>query len=299
MSSIMTPALQLLDDGWQIVQETAVSGGCISQAARLQLRNDDREWTVFAKSNDAEFEDNFRCEAEGLRALRSACSADVNLRVPEPIVVGVVGKFAFLISEWVDLASGSSSEFKSFGQALARLHLATRGDAVGWHRDNYLGGSRQINAGDRNWSPFVAENRLAIQLNWAREQGLASPRLGKDVESICRRIDSILQGREEQTSLLHGDLWSGNYQFAADGTATILDPAVYRGCREAEFGMIELFGSCPPAFYQGYQGEWPLPSGWQRRVSVYVLYHLLNHLNLFGSGYLGQCERLAGQISRS
>jgi len=96
--------------------------------------------------------------------------------------------------------------------------------------------------------------------------------------------------------LLHGDLWSGNYLFDTDGNPAIIDPAVYYGCREAEWGMIKWFGGCPAAFERGYQTEWPMPDGWQRRSDIYMLYHQLNHLNLFGSGYADGCRRTAAQI---
>ena len=112
-------------------------------------------------------------------------------------------------------------------------------------------------------------------------------------------MPELLQGRDDETSLLHGDLWSGNYLCDERGEPVVIDPAVYRGCREAEFGMIRLFGACPPTFERAYCDTFPLPDGWHRRVSVYVLYHLLNHLNLFGSGYLGQCHQVTDEILRS
>jgi fructosamine-3-kinase len=111
-------------------------------------------------------------------------------------------------------------------------------------------------------------------------------------------MDQLLAGRDPQTSLLHGDLWSGNYLCDCEDRPVVIDPAVYYGCREAEFGMLRLFGSCPDDFYESYMETFPLPGGWQHRVSVYVLYHLLNHLNLFGSGYHDQCKRLAAEILR-
>jgi fructosamine-3-kinase len=122
--------------------------------------------------------------------------------------------------------------------------------------------------------------------------------LQRDCEQIIDLMDDLLEGREDQTSLLHGDLWSGNYLCDREGDAVIIDPAIYYGCREAEFGMLRLFGSCPGDFYESYLDTFPLPAGWQRRVSVYVLYHLLNHLNLFGTGYRSQCQRLAAEILR-
>ncbi|MEM9646268.1 MAG: fructosamine kinase family protein, partial [Planctomycetota bacterium] len=110
------------------------------------------------------------------------------------------------------------------------------------------------------------------------------------------RMDDLLDGRKRGVSLLHGDLWSGNHLCGPGGEVVLIDPAVHQGCPEAEFGMIELFGSCPPRFYDAYLDTNPFSDGWQRRVRIYVLYHLLNHLNLFGAAYAGQCQTMASKI---
>ena len=109
-------------------------------------------------------------------------------------------------------------------------------------------------------------------------------------------MDDLLAGRDDQTSLIHGDLWSGNYLCDSEGGPVIIDPAVYYGCREAEFGMLKLFGSCPNEFYEAYDDVFPRRDGCQRRTDVYVLYHLLNHLNLFGRGYLDHCRQVAAEV---
>jgi fructosamine-3-kinase len=190
-----------------------------------------------------------------------------------------------------------------FGRGLAKLHRTTlhrsdQRERIGWETDNFLGSAKQINTSTEDWPSFVAEHRIGYQLRWAVDQGLADQSLVGDCETLIGRMDSLLSGRENATSLLHGDLWSGNYLARQDGTPVLIDPAVHYGCREAEFGMLKLFGGCSDAFYRAYDDEFSLADGWQNRVNVYVLYHLLNHLNLFGHGYLSQCRQVAGDVLR-
>jgi fructosamine-3-kinase len=218
--------------------------------------------------------------------------------VPKPIAVGHVGNAAWLVTEWVEQGSAGKGFYQRFGRALAGLHRCTLGDHIGLDHENFLGSARQINTPRDTWNEFVAAHRIGFQTRWAIDQGLAGAALQRDCEQIIDLMDDLLEGREDQTSLLHGDLWSGNYLCDREGDAVIIDPAIYYGCREAEFGMLRLFGSCPGDFYESYLDTFPLPAGWQRRVSVYVLYHLLNHLNLFGTGYRSQCQRLAAEILR-
>lgn len=279
-----------------VIDFQSVGGGCISDAGHVRLRrHDGSTQSLFVKNNDSSFLDNFQCEAEGLSALRSADA----IVVPEVIDTFESGGRSWLICQWIDQGRQGKGFYEAFARNLAELHRKTAGNQIGWDRDNYLGAARQINSSCDDWPDFVAEHRIGFQIRWADEQGLADPSLQSDCEQIVRRMHELLDGRDGSSSLLHGDLWSGNYLCDQDGRPVIIDPAVYCGCREAEFGMIRLFGSCPGAFYDAYQDAWPMPDGWQRRVSVYVLYHLLNHLNLFGTGYLGQCRQMAAEILRS
>ena len=258
-------------------------------------REDARESHLFVKQNDESFLDNFRCESDGLLQL----AATQAIGVPTPVAVGVASGSAWLITEWIEPGTRGRDFFVRFGRDLAALHRSSLGEDIGLAQDNYLGSAPQRNGRCDDWVEFVADRRIGEQIRWAQRQGLASSSLRRDCDKIISEMDDLLQGRDPQTSLLHGDLWSGNYLCGADGQPVIIDPAIYRGCREAEFGMLRLFGSCPAGFYDAYEEAFPLPDGCQRRVSVYVLYHLLNHLNLFGSGYLGQSESVAKQILRS
>ena len=279
-----------------VIETQSVGGGCISQAQRVSVLDDSGlTRLLFVKTNEASFVDNFQAEWDGLVRL----SEPEVIGVPNPIAVGEVEDRAWLVTEWVEQGPRGSDFYAAFGRKLARLHKATLGRKIGLDHDNYLGSARQVNSPGNSWVEFFADQRIGFQLRWATEQGLADSNLRGDCERIVRTMDRLLDGRDDQTSLLHGDLWSGNYLCDSAGEPTIMDPAIYYGCREAEFGMLQLFGSCPGPFYDAYLETFPLPDGWQRRVSVYVLYHLLNHLNLFGSGYHGQCRSLAAQILRA
>jgi protein-ribulosamine 3-kinase len=228
---------------------------------------------VFVKLNDARYADAFAAEAEGLRALRGA-----GARAPEPIRHGVAGGQAYLLMEWLDL--GSRGDFAALGAMLAAMHRA-QSDRYGWPRDNYIGSTPQLNGACATWAEFWRERRLEPQLALARRSG---HRL--DVMPVWR----LLEGHQPPASLLHGDLWGGNTGFLAGGAPVLFDPAVYYGDREADLAMTELFGGFPEKFYEAYSEAWPLEQGYELRKQIYNLYHLLNHLNLFGGGYLGQVK---------
>lgn len=278
----------------------SVGGGCISTALRVDITPGAslaRAETVFAKVNTAEFLDNFEAEADGLRRLGAAGV----LRIPQPRIVESRGNHSYFVAAWIESSKrGAGGEFfERLGRGLADLHRATRGQAIGLPRDNYLGAAVQRNTPCDDWVEFVAERRLRFQMQCATDRGLMGAALRRDVQRIIDRLGDLLDGRDDETVLLHGDLWSGNYLSASDGSPVLIDPAVYHGCREAEFGMLRLFGGCPEAFYRAYQDAWPLAPGWERRSDVYQLVHLLNHLNLFGGAYQGSCEQMAARLCRA
>jgi fructosamine-3-kinase len=248
----------------------------------------------FVKSNQHSFLDNFQAEWEGLGLLASAAV----IRVPQAVAVGIHGPCAWLVLQWVQQDRMPADYFANFGRQLAQLHRVTLGSRIGLDTDNFLGAAPQINSTCNNWPEFFAEQRIGPQLRWATDQGLADATLQRDVTAIAQRMGQLLSSDDPSTSLLHGDLWSGNYLCDADGQVVLIDPAVHYGNREAEFGMLRLFGACPRRFYEAYDEAFPLAPGWQRRVNVYVLYHLLNHLNLFGRGYHQQCCDTAAEILR-
>lgn len=199
-------------------------------------------------------------EVDGLRALAAV------VRVPRILDHGP----DFILLEQLELQK--SGDWAALAQMLAKLHRQT-GPRFGWHRDNYIGATPQINAWCDDWSEFWQERRIRPQLELARKNGFRLEEPPK------------LKGHNPQPSLLHGDLWSGNAGFIAEGPV-LFDPAVYYGDREADLAMTELFGGFPARFYEAYDEAYPLPKGYETRKHLYNLYHLLNHLNLFGRGYL-------------
>jgi len=171
---------------------------------------------------------------------------------------------------------------------LAALHRR-QAARFGWARDNTIGATPQANGWCESWTMFWRERRLAPQLALAARNGYRI-----DVPPVWR----LLEGHEPAPSLLHGDLWSGNAGFLPDGAPVLFDPAVYYGDREADLAMTELFGGFPGEFYCAYNAAWPLASGYQQRKPLYNLYHLLNHLNLFGGGYLTQVRAALRLLAR-
>ena len=259
----------------QIETATGVAGGCIHDCYRVTIGRTSR----FLKTNENGYGDAFAAEADGLAALRAA-----GMRAPEAISHGVAGGRAYLVLEYLDL--GGRKDFAALGRMLAAAHRRPA-PRFGWHRDNYIGATPQQNGWSDDWSEFWIERRIRPQLELARRKGfhLAFPET------------SVLKGHEPQPALLHGDLWSGNAGFTHGGPV-VFDPAVYHGDREADLAMTELFGGFPREFYRAYKEAWPLDEGYERRRPMYNLYHLLNHLNLFGAGYLAQVEAALRLVSQ-
>jgi fructosamine-3-kinase len=222
-------------------------------------------------------------EAAGLREL-AHCGA---IRVPGVLGCGVADGHAFLALEWLDLAP--SGRDAALGRALAQMHRTTA-PRFGWHRDNTIGTTPQANAWLDDWSGFFVERRLRPQLDLARANGHA--RYAIDPDALLAAVPALLDGHAPPPSLLHGDLWSGNAAALDDGTPVLLDPAVYYGDRETDLAMTALFGGFGSSFYDAYEEAWPLPAGHERRRALYNLYHVLNHLNLFGASYGAQAQRM-------
>lgn len=262
----------------------AVGGGCINEAMRL--RGDGRDF--FLKSNAAAQIDMFIAEADGLREI----AATRTVRVPDPVCWGVAGDTAYLVLEYLDFGRGGNGAV--LGEQLAAMHRITRAD-FGWQRDNTLGSTPQINTPDTDWLRFFRARRLGFQLELAQRNGWGGElqRLGAE---LMTRMDGLFDGYRPRPSLLHGDLWSGNHAYLADGSPVIFDPAVYFGDREADVAMTELFGGFGGDFHAGYRAAWPLDAGYAVRKTLYNLYHILNHLNLFGGGYGQQALRMTQQL---
>lgn len=260
------------------------SGGCIHRALVLE-GNGER---CFVKLNAAEALPMFEAEQDGLAALAATCA----FRVPRPLCCGVADGQAYLALEYLPLDPVTErSGAIACGRALAALHR-TIGKRYGWHRDNFIGATPQANAENDSWARFFAEARLRPQLARAAAQ---APSLRKKGESLAEKLPAFFFDYRPPASLLHGDLWHGNAAMCGSAPA-IFDPAVYYGDREADLAMTELFGGFPEAFYAAYREAWPLAEGYESCKTLYNLYHVLNHLNLFGSGYLRQAERMIDRL---
>ncbi len=270
------------------IQKVAnIGGGSISRTVIAQTES--ARW--FVKLNSADLHDLFEAEADGLSAL-SACPA---LRVPRVIAHGVSDRQAYLVLEHLNLQplrerdSGTSA-----ARALAELHRI-KGDRFGWHRNNFIGSTPQHNGVERNWPLFFARQRLLPQLELARRKGYKG-KLTADGERLAEKLPAFFVDYQPSISLLHGDLWHGNTALDESGVLALYDPAVYYGDREADLAMSELFGGFPDSFYAAYRQSWSLADGFEQRKTLYNLYHVLNHLNLFGSGYLHQAERMVAML---
>lgn len=270
-----------------------VTGGCIHQAARLStnLRED-----FFLKWTQGPESDVFAAEADGLNALRDA----TDLTVPEVIDHSANGESpAWLLLEYVPHGSPALDYAERLGGALATLHEA-RGGPYGWHRSNYIGSLPQSNTTMDDWSAFWWAERLEPQLVLARDNRRL-PRLGQAWARLESKLTELLAGAtSDRSSLLHGDLWSGNVYPGPDGRPVLVDPAVYRGHREVDLAMTNLFGGFPRAFYTAYEDRQPLTEGYEDgRRHVYQLYPLLVHVNLFGDAYVNGTEGALRRALRS
>lgn len=261
---------------------TPVGGGDISAAWRLASSDGD----VFVKTGPPSAAHMFAAEAEGLAEL----SAAGVIRVPAVIVLGHGSDFVFLSLEWMSFEGPGVDTERQFGEQLAQLHRVTK-QRYGWHRDNTIGLTPQQNAWSDSWLEFFRERRLGFQLRLAAENGFARE-LQDSGARLLRRLPVYFEEADPRASLLHGDLWAGNWA-CCDGDPVIFDPAVYYGDRETDIAMTRLFGGFGKDFYAAYEGSWPLQPGHRERLKLYQLYHVLNHLNLFGSAYL---SRAAGLI---
>jgi len=261
-------------------QHGSVGGGCINQAARIRYG----DTSYFVKLNSASGHDMFAAEAQGLGEL-SRCKA---LKIPAPVCVGSDNQSAWLVME--DLALGGHGSAVALGEGLASMHRITR-DRYGWDIDNTIGSTLQENAWADNWIDFWRERRLGFQLELAGRHGAGSGLMSKG-ELLLEDFPALFDGHIPEASLLHGDLWSGNQAYTVTGEPAIYDPAVYYGDREADIAMTELFGGFGRDFYNAYNNAWPMDTGYAVRKTLYNLYHILNHYNMFGGGYGSQAQRM-------
>ena len=280
----------------------AVHGGDISEAFTLG----DGTRTFFVKTQPAARLDLFEAEAAGLAELAAAKA----VMVPQVLCHGIAAGKAYLVIEHLPLEPRGDAA--QLGRQLAQQHRVSAAQ-FGGSRDNWIGATPQPNARHDGWVDFWRTQRLGFQLRLAAENGYGGA-LQRDGETLLVHLDAFFDGYTPPPSLLHGDLWGGNHGFLADGTydlswpsghrksespcgtPVIFDPAVYFGDRECDLAMSELFGGFAPDFYAAYREAWPLDAGYAVRKTLYNLYHILNHANLFGGGYAAQAQRMVAQL---
>lgn len=281
---------------WQEVVDALRGQGIELRAPAAPRRSANAAWRaettggpVFLKTCAAADRERLAAEAEGLEALERAGA----IRVPRVLARVSAGKLACLALEWLAFETPDRAVEECLGAGLAALHRHT-GSRFGWHRDNTIGLTPQLNTPDEDWLRFFRDRRLGYQLQLAERNGYGGE-LQAAGARLLRNLVHLLEGHDPVPSLLHGDLWGGNWAAVA-GRPVIFDPAVYYGDRETDLAMTRLFGGFGTSFYRAYQEAWPLAAGHQARMPLYQLYHVLNHLNLFGSGYLGQALALMRRL---
>lgn len=290
------------------IKRERVHGGDINDAYRLSLSTGEK---VFVKANSTGNWDFFRTESHGLLALRETGT----IGVPKTLGTGIDKQkgFSFLLLEWIESMPCIKNYWETFGHELAALHRAEyelrparytlrasrnacpcgtgglRPARYGFEEDNFIGANPQKNLPTETWIDFYRECRLMPQIKMADHY--LDSKLRKKIIHLLDHLDSYLK-EPEFPSLLHGDLWSGNVLRGPEGKAWILDPAAYVGDFETDLAMTQLFGSFPSAFYSAYNEINPIDKGYEERRDLYHLYHLLNHLNLFGRMYLGSVTNI-------
>ena len=268
-----------------------VSGGDINRAYRLTAAGK----SVFMKANRKENAPFFDAEVSGLEAIERTGT----IRVPEVLGLGTDERYgAFLLLEWAEGRPGKAF-YEHFGHSLAAMHLTdasafVHGGLFGFDADKYIGAGEQENTQESSWIAFFRQHRLLPQVR--RAEGYFDENDRRRIAYLLDHLDKYLV-EPKSPSLLHGDLWSGNYIAGNDGEAWLIDPAVSVGHFEAELAMTELFGGFPQSFYGAYYEVNPIDGGYRERRDLYNLYHMLNHLNLFGSSYLGTVRRILRQYT--
>lgn len=284
-SEITTAITQTTGKSFNMKNQRAVGGGCINTAYII----DDGERSFFVKLNRSDGLAMFEAEQAGLQEMADSNS----IRVPVPVCSGIAGNNAYLVMESLSF-SGRQDQTK-LGQQLAAMHRQ-QAEQFGWHRDNTIGSTPQVNSWMTDWLEFYKTNRIQFQLDLAARRGIGSSLLNKG-EKLLADMDKFFSSYQPVPSLLHGDLWSGNVS-AMNGEPVIYDPAVYYGDREADIAMTELFGGFSQEFYNAYNQAWTMDSGYKIRKTLYNLYHILNHFNLFGGGYASQAESMIDGLLR-
>lgn len=273
---------KIIDDvGITTIHYERVSGGDINDA--FCLHENSKKYFLKVNSVSA-FPTMFEKEARGLHELQIT---DCKLQIPKVLKHGITGDQQYLLLEWVELGVPGKDFWENFGISLGQMHKKTQ-TYFGFEEDNFIGSLRQSNKKYDSWTEFYAKERilpLTHKLGFDR----------KLVETFCNKLENLFP--KETPSLLHGDLWSGNFMCTANGNVCIYDPAVYYGLREMDIGMTKLFGGFDKRFYDAYNSVYPLEIGWEDRIPLTQLYPLLVHATLFEGGYIERAKQILKKYS--
>lgn len=273
---------EITQESFAVTGIRGVGGGCINATDVI----DNGKRTYFVKHNHADKVEMLAAEAEGLTTL----AATRTVRVPLPVCTGIAAGRAYLVLEFLELDRASQSAQERLGYQLAALHRVTQ-KQFGWHRANTIGSTPQSNRYADRWVDFFRHERLGPQFTLAERHGRHHSLLNKG-ERLRADLDVFFLSYRPQASMLHGDLWAGNAAETSDAQPVIFDPSVYFGDRETDLAMTELFGGFAPRFYDAYREALPVDPGYTVRRTLYNLYHVLNHANLFEGGYWKQAEQM-------
>ena len=282
--------LDRLGDKGEIHSVRSLGGGCINNAQKIHTK----EGVYFLKWNEKPLAGMFQTEAAGLRLLH----ATGTVRIPEPYAADDPAGHVpgFILMEWIETSSSLRHriDMDVLGEQLAAMHRKgvspESPPAYGLDHDNYIGSTPQRNGWDVDWVSFYRRCRLIPQMELARRNGLLDHGRIRRLEKLIEQLDRWLGEIERRPCLLHGDLWGGNVLAGPAGQPALIDPAVHYGDREADIAFTELFGGFSKRFYQSYEAAYPLEPGYAERRDLYNLYHLMNHLNLFGGTYGAQVD---------
>ncbi|NOQ88779.1 MAG: phosphotransferase [Gammaproteobacteria bacterium] len=283
--SIITHIERVTGQAFSVKQQQGVAGGSIN-AAFLLSSDDGRQY--FVKTNQTGQKAMFEAEARGLQEIASSNT----LKVPKSVCFGENQAQSYIVLEYLDMAGRADQRI--LGEQLAAMHNVTA-EQFGWDMNNTIGATHQPNDWMENWLDFWSEKRLGFQLQLAQKKGYGGE-LQSLGEKLLVEMPKLFNGQEIKPSMLHGDLWGGNVAGLKDGTPVIFDPAFYYGDREADIAMTYVFGGFGPDFYASYQNAFALDKGFAVRKTFYNIYHIINHLNMFGGGYHGQAIDMLEQV---
>lgn len=285
-SLIANHIYQVTGQTFNISSTHSISGGCINSA--YLIADDDQQF--FVKLNEPSLLAMFEAEYSGLKEIADS----LTVKVPQPVASGCTDNYAYLILEYIRMGSSSAKSDAQLGEQLAAMHQL-KFPFYGWQQNNTIGSTQQVNTQSNDWVNFWATHRLGFQLKLAQNNGYGGHLISSG-EQLLNSLSVFFADYYPHPSLLHGDLWGGNAAVDSSNTPFIFDPACYYGDRETDIAMTELFGGFDSHFYSAYNGQFPLDAGYSVRKKLYNLYHILNHLNLFGSGYQQQAQSLINAL---